>query len=116
MPAPKKPADRKPKAGAEPGSYAAADGRFTFVGLDGEAYRLPPATDSLERLDLGTLLDAATGGEAGQVMLAVQALAVADLDDATRTALRALPLTSGSAVMGAWFSATSKTGVSVPQS
>jgi hypothetical protein len=110
------PQDRRPKAGSNPGDYTASGGAFTFVGKDGESYNLPPATDALELLDFGVFLDAADAGPAGQAALAAKAMAAVDIDDATRGALRGLPMVKGAEVMGAWFSATSGDGVSVPQS
>lgn len=110
------PQDRKPKAGTTPGDHSVKGGAFSFVGPDGKSHTLPPAADSLDRLDFGAFLDAASGGPAGQAALAVQALAAADVDDTTRAALRGLPMRKGAEVMGAWFAATSSDGVSLPQS
>lgn len=113
---PTTPQDRKPKAGTAPGSHTVKGGVFTFVGKDGQAYTLPPAAESLARLDFGQFLDAAAGGAAGQAVLAAQAMAVAEIDAEARAALRGLPMQKGAEVMGAWFASTGPDGVSLPQS
>lgn len=110
------PQDRKPTTTGTPGEHSLTGGVFSFVGPDGASHTLPPAADALNRLDFGEFLDLADAGESGQVTLALRALAAADLDPATSTALRGLTMRQGAAVLGAWFTATNEDGVTVPQS
>lgn len=87
----KEPQDRKPKTEA-----------FTFTGIDGKDHTLPLASKGAEKMSGGDFMDAAMGGEIGQIKYLFQVLTAAGPSEKALEALRSLSQNAMIEVLEAW--------------
>jgi hypothetical protein len=91
MTAPRQPQDRKPKVKT-----------FPFTGADGKPYTLPLASKGTEKMSGGDFMDAALGGEVGQVTYLFQVLVAAEPSPTALAALRTMPQDDMLDIIKAW--------------
>lgn len=73
----------------------------------GKGYTLPPASECHAKLSAGDLIDAVMdGSEMAQVRFGLSLLTAADIDKDTMAALRAMPITRFSQLLGTWLKRT----------
>ncbi len=112
----KAPQDRKPRQ-VRPKEGRNADGSYTFVGTDGEAYTLPPAVQAADTMAFGSMRSALQDPNKGATfMMALDALNHLDVDPDVLEALDHLSVTDGNRVINGWFFAPDGDGVTAPQS
>ena len=107
MPAPRKPADRKPAKGA----------LFSFVGADGKSHTLPLASAGTEKMSGRQMRDAVMdGGGMGELKLGYAMLEACGAPQPVVDAIYDLPNEQCLTVLGEWMTHGDGKGTSVPQS
>lgn len=105
MPAPKKPQDRKPKAGEG----------FTFE-HDGVKHTLPAPSKALGVIPGRAFRDAMLGGEVGELKFALTCLEAVGAKPEALDALYAKPTAEMLEIAGRWMQSADMSGATVPQS